>query len=282
MTAQEIASPASNLITVSPAALKLVGLLEQPSAGNDEVVDVLKHDTVLTAKLLKACNAASLGFAEEIGSVDQALLLLGYQPTLQMVLALAFGDALSVPMPGYAVEAKELWRHSLIVAMACELLTSHFQQADIDPGVTFTAGLLHDIGKMALSQHLDAKRQATVRQRVAEGGVSRVEAEKEILGTDHAEVGACLLNGWRLPRQIVAGVAHHHDPECEGGPDLSTLIYVANCSAHLAGSAPGWEAYALKIQGRAAKAFHLTTEKLDNLLIQIRESCDRVDFLMGN
>src|ERR1043166_2291335 len=103
MTAKEMVARAKDLPPVSPAALKLVSLLDQPSISNEDVVTVLKHDSVLTAKLLRACNSPIFGFEEPVASVDQAVLLMGHQQILQVVLSLTFSSAMSVAMPGYAV-----------------------------------------------------------------------------------------------------------------------------------------------------------------------------------
>ena len=122
MTAPEIINKVKNLPPISQAALKLVNLLEQASISNDEIVQVIKCDNVLTAKLLRACNSPYFGLDEPVSSVDQAVLMLGHQQILHIVLTLAFGSAMVVPLPGYAVEANELWRHSLVTASAAETL----------------------------------------------------------------------------------------------------------------------------------------------------------------
>ena len=282
MKAKDIAAKAANLAAVSPAALKLISLLEQPELANEEVVATLKHDAILTAKLLRVCNSPSLGFDEPIGSVDQAVLLLGYWQVLQMTLSLALGDALAAPMANYAVAANELWRHSLVVAVAAEVLVRKGPVSAVDPAIAFTTGLLHDIGKLAMNQALTAKSLNAIRYRIAEHGASRVEAEKEIVGCDHAEVGGCLLQLWRLPDPIIEGVANHHAPVIEPGGRLSPVINVANCVAHLVGSAPGWEPFALKMQSSVVAALELTPESLENLVFQVRESCEKADTLMPN
>jgi len=281
MTAEEMASKTMNLAAVSPAALKLIGLLKESELANEDVVGALKQDMALTARLLRVCNSASLGLGGTVGSVDQAVLLLGYQQILRLVLSLALGDALAAPMPGYAVAANELWRHSLIVAIAAENITLRASGLDTDPAIAFTAGLLHDIGKLAMNPALTAECQAAIRQRIAEDGASRVEAEREVLGADHAQVGGCLLRLWRLPERIVEGVAHHHAPVAEPRGRLSAVVYMANCLAHLAGSAPGWEAYALKINSPVAATFDLTPERLDGLVLRVCESCERAESLMA-
>ena len=280
MTAQELVVKVKNLPPVSYAALKLVNLLEQPAISNDEVVQVLKCDNVLTAKLLRACNSPYFGLEEPVSSVDQAVFLLGHQQILHIVLTLAFGSAMVVPLPGYAVEANELWRHSLITATAAETVAAEIPDLNAEPAVAFTVGLLHDIGKLVLGQTLTPDFQADIRQRVEQEHVSRSEAEKAVLGTDHSEVGACLLQEWRLPEDIVEAVAHHHQPVLEPRPRLSVVTHLANCIAHLAGSAPGWDGYAARVDDRVTTTFDLTGDKLETMIIAVRESFDRVDQFM--
>lgn len=280
MTAHELVAKVRNLPPVSQAALRLVGLLEQPAVSNEDVVQILKCDNVLTAKLLRACNSPYFGLEELVSSVDQAVFLLGHQQILHIVLTLAFGGAMAVPLPRYAVEANELWRHSLTTATAAEILVRNGLDLNVEPPVAFTVGLLHDIGKLVLGQALTAESQADIRLRISQGNVSRVEAEKEILGTDHCEVGASLLQVWHLPEEVVEAVAHHHQPVVEPRPQLSVVTHVANCLAHLAGSAPGWEAYALRVDKRVTEVFGLTPERIEYLVALVRESSDRVDQFM--
>src|ERR1041384_7821096 len=111
MTAQEIVTNLKNLPPVSQSALKLLSLLGNPDLDNEEIVRALKYDNTLTAKLLRACNSSFYGFEESVASVDQAVLMLGYDKILQIVLTLAFGDAMGVPVETYAFEAEDLWRH---------------------------------------------------------------------------------------------------------------------------------------------------------------------------
>jgi putative nucleotidyltransferase with HDIG domain len=278
MSPQDMVAQMRNLPPVSQAALKLVSLLDQPEISNDEVVEVLKHDSVLTAKLLRACNSPALGLAEPVTSVDQAVFILGYNQLLQMVTTLAFGGAMVVPLPGYAIAAQELWRHSLITAAAGELLCA--QSAPLaEPATAFTVGLLHDIGKLVLGQFLDEATRQAVRRLIAEGQ-SGAEAEKAVLGTDHAEVGARLLQLWHVPEELVQAVANHHRPSSDPHSQLAIIAHLANCLAHLAGATPGSEAYAVRTDPQVIQHLALTPEKLEHLLIGVRESFERMDQFM--
>ena len=280
MTAIELVNKVKNLPPVSNAALKLVSLLEQPAVSNDEVVHALKCDNVLTAKLLRACNSPYFGLEEPVSSVDQAVFILGHQQILHIVLTLAFGSAMVVPLPAYAVEANELWRHSLVTATAAESVVESFSNLSVEGPVAFTVGLLHDIGKLVLSQALTVEYQAEIRRLVEQNHFSRAEAEKATIGTDHAEVGAQLLQSWHLPEDIVEAVGNHHSPLLKPRPRLSVVTHLANCAAHLAGSAPGWDGFATRVDDRVTKHFNLTGDKIESMVVSVRDSFDRVEQFM--
>ena len=281
MTAQEIVNQVKNLPPISQAALKLVNLLDSSEVSNEEVVQVIKCDNVLTAKLLRACNSPYFGLEEPVSSVDQSVLMLGHQQILHIVLTVAFGTALVVPLPGYAVEANELWRHSLITASAAEIVAAETNGINVEAPVAFTVGLLHDIGKLALGQALTPEIQAAVRHLIESEHLSRAEAEKQIIGTDHGEVGACLLRGWNLPEDILEATANHHNPVFEPRPKLSVVTHLANCLAHLAGSAPGWDGFAVRVNPQAVAALNINEARLEGLVAEVRDSFDRVDSFMS-
>ena len=281
MIAREMVAKVKNLPPVSTAALKLVNLLDQQTVSNEEVVQVLKCDNILTAKLLRACNSPYFGLAEPVSSVDQAVFLLGHQQILHIVLTLAFGSAMVIPLSGYAVEANELWRHSLITASAAELIANEFSELNVEPAVAFTVGLLHDIGKLVLGQTLTPDQQISIRHLIELEKKSRHEAERVVLGTDHCEVGARLLQDWHLPDDVVEAVANHHKPILKPRPRLSVVTHLADCLAHLAGSAPGWDGYAVRVDDEVIETLEITGDKLDALIIAVRDSFDRVDQFMA-
>jgi putative nucleotidyltransferase with HDIG domain len=281
MTAQELVTKVKNLPPVPHAALKLVSLLDQPAVSNTEVVQALRCDNVLTAKLLRACNSPFFGLSEPVASVDQAVFILGHQQILHIVLTIAFGSAMVVPLPGYAVEASELWRHSLVTATASEMIANEFADLNVEAPVAFTVGLLHDIGKLVLSQVLTADLQAEIRRLIEHDKLARAEAEKAVLGTDHGEVGAALLHIWHLPDELVEAVANHHQPVLNPRPRLSVVTHLANCVAHLAGSAPGWDGYAVRISDEVVTSLAITPDQIEQLVFNVRESSERVEQFMN-
>jgi len=280
MTAHQIVANLKNLPPVSPASLRLINLLDQDTQENEEVIEILKYDSVLTAKVLRMCNSPYYGFNESIASIDQAVLILGYDKIVRIVLALCFGGIMGIPLQSYSFATTDLWRHSFVTAMAAEGLAQDGLIANVESSTAFTAGLLHDIGKLAFNQILAPDLISNLRYQIDVHGLSRIEAERQTIGTDHAEVGACMLQAWKLPREIVEGVANHHQPLIQPQPGLSAVTCIANSIAHLAGSAPGWEAYADKMDSTLVDALQLQPEKVESLIITVRESFDHVEQFM--
>lgn len=281
MTPTDIISKVKNLPPVSQAALKLVSLLEQASISNEEVVRAIKCDSVLTAKLLRACNSPYFGLAEPVASVDQAVFILGHQQILHIVLTLAFGSTMIVTAPAYAAEANALWQHSLVTATAAEIVAAEAYDLKIEGPIAFTVGLLHDIGKLAMSQALTPEQQAQIRERIVTEKISRTTAEKLILGTDHGEVGACLLKSWRLPAEVIEAVACHHKPTLVPEPKLSAVTHIANCLAHLASPMANEDATAGQVDPEVAAALNFDAGRLEGMVNTVREASETVNQFMA-
>jgi len=280
MKAPELIAKVRNLPSISQAALALVGLLEQGDSCNEDIVQVLKRDSVLTAKLLRACNSPYLALDAPVDSVDQAVLILGHGQILHMVLTLAFGGAMSVTLPAYALDATDLLRHSFTAATAAEKAVNSGLQIDIDAPLAFTVGLLHDFGKLVIQQVLTPEMQSAIRKQVAEG-LSTADAERNVVGVDHAEVGSTLLYMWRLPEPIIEGVANHHRPVLEPRPHVSAVASLANSIAHLAAGAAGCERYRLPADGALASAFEFGPDQIDSLVSAVREAHEKSHHLTG-
>jgi putative nucleotidyltransferase with HDIG domain len=270
MTADEIIAQVKDLPVVSETARKLIVQLNQPDLHRDELVATVRGDNVLTAKLLRVCNSAYSGAREPVFSVDQALFLLGDNMIFRTVCAIGFGGSLGMAAPGYATEANGLWSHSLGTALGAEYLAEIESYGNFLPSTAFTAGLLHDIGKSVISKVLTPKARTDIRGKIAGESLSRVEAEKAVLGADHCEVGACLLKRWSLPELIVEAVADHHSPVLKPAIQLSAVVYLANCAVHLCGAAPGWEAQAIQAKHTAAAVLGLEVEKVEQIVSGIQ------------
>jgi putative nucleotidyltransferase with HDIG domain len=281
MTAIALVQKVKNLPTVSHAALKLISLLDKPSVDNEEIVQIIKYDNVLTAKLLRACNAPSFGLGESVSSVDQAVLILGHTQIFHIVMTLAFGSVMTVSSLSYTIEMNELWEHSLVTAMASQIVLDGVPELSAETNVAFTANLLHDIGKMVLAQTVKLEELAEIRDRISRKLISGVDAEKEVLGLDHAEVGAALLQSWRLPENIVEAVGNHHRPVFKSRPPLSVVVHIANAVAHRAKPPPGQSVHDTNITEAVATALKIKEENVAKMAEEFSKSAEQMDRFMA-
>jgi putative nucleotidyltransferase with HDIG domain len=270
MTATEIINQVKDLPTVPETSRKMTKLLSEPDTHREELIQIIRCDNVMTAKVLRACNSVQTGLSSPVGSIDQAVLLLGDKAIYRMVCAIGFGGAMGFSMPGHLAEANGLWAHSLSTGMGAEYLTESKEYGDFQPSIAFTAGLLHDIGKLVLNQILTPKFRAEIRSRISGEGCSRVEAEKLVLGANHSEIGACLLQRWSLPEVIIEAVANHHTPIIQPVVQLSAVVYLANNAAHLAGPSPGGcDAFVLRPGPSVAELLGLKQDRLEQMMADV-------------
>ena len=204
---------------------KMLRMLEDPETTVDEIEDVLRHDPGLTGNVLKLANSAYFGIPAKVASTRQAVLLLGLKKLIQLVIASCVNAVMDKPVPGYNLPPGNLWRHSIAVSIAAEALAKDKKNLEIED--IFTPALLHDIGKLILG-HFVKEEQAAI-EKIAQNGVPYVEAENMVLGTDHAEVGAQILQQWSFPASVVNAVRWHHKPDVsEKAAAPVDIVYLSN------------------------------------------------------
>lgn len=277
MKAAELIAQAKNLQAPSPSVVRLLVLLAQPETDNEDLLQVIEQDSVICAKLLGLCNAAVYGLVTPVSSIEQAVMYLGHSEIHRLAMTAGFGGALSPALKGYAIGEAELWQHSLLTAHVAVLLAGRSPSPVLDPAIAYTGGLIHDIGKIVISRALTPDAQAAVLELVGQKENSLLAAERAVLGTDHAEVGAELLKKWRLPEILIEAVAHHHRPATQPHAKLSTLVHVADLIAHQAGCSPGIGSYATQTDEAALAALGLGPEDLEALVIEAYDTLAEVE-----
>jgi putative nucleotidyltransferase with HDIG domain len=231
----ELLKQTNELPTLPAATVRLATLINDPTAGAPEFVKVIKPDIALTANVLKLSNSAYFGLSREITSVRQAITLLGTKRIFELAASASFARVLPESIPGYEVEAAQFWKHCVAVAALSERFA--YVLGLPTPDLTFTAGLLHDIGKLALGLFLK-EHENEVMSRVRTGEVSLINVEKEVLGTDHAELGGAVSDHWQLPAAIRFAAVWHHQPNAappESDRVLIDLVHAADSLAHTLG-----------------------------------------------
>ena len=250
------------------AVTRVMQLTNDPKAGLSDVAHALASDQGLAARVLKLANSAYYGSSRRIGTVSEAVVILGMRTTRNLTLAISCQDMLEREVQGYFLPRGALWRHSLACAAAAQNLArrAHFRGTE----EAFVAGLLHDIGKVVMSAYLKAEF-AQVLTRVAKGRLTFSDAEREVLGFDDAEVGARLLERWNLPSTLVTAVRYHHAPSQAPESPLAALVHVADTICLTLGIGLGVDGMAYTLDPNALAMLHLTEDDFEQVASQ---TCD--------
>jgi putative nucleotidyltransferase with HDIG domain len=230
LTRREIETSVQALRPLPQAVSRLVELMEHETATLTEAESLLQSEPVLCGKVLQVANSAYYGMPREVSSIRQALILLGAHAVKGIALSVAAINSVRdgrAPTP----QERDLWRHAITVAgyaqgiaRACRLGTQAVEDA-------YIAGLLHDIGALLLLTRFP-KQFSPILQAGDEPSV--LQRERELFGYDHADIGAMIVEHWKLPERIVRVIGEHHAPYLPEGD--ARLLTAAVMQADL------WEA----------------------------------------
>ncbi len=216
-----------NVPSMPSVVIKLRQYLSDPDVSFDELAKVIEYDPGLTANLLQLANSAYFGWSGKIKTVKDAITRLGTNRIFQMVLCMSVAPLVRKPVKGYDMESNGLWKHSIAVAICAEQLATALKLPNSEEA--FTAGLLHDMGKILLGTFVEVD-DKPIKDLVHSENLSFNEAERRILGIDHAEAAAELLQYWKLPENVVAAARWHHSPQeaDEKFRSIVDLVHVAD------------------------------------------------------
>lgn len=223
---EEIVRRVEDLPSLPQVVHRVIRLTEDPRATAADVSNAISCDQSLAANVLKLANSAYYGFARRIGTITEAVIILGFNTVRSLAFACSVYDVFKADVEGYSLARGELWKHSLACAMASRLVARRIKFRS--PDQAFIAGLLHDIGKVILNFHVGASYEEIIRN-VGEGGASFQEAERAVLGYSHSDVGARVAEKWSLPEDLVAAIGYHHEPaSAPAGRGLTAVVHVAD------------------------------------------------------
>jgi HD-like signal output (HDOD) protein len=217
------------LAPLPSSVTRLAAIIAGDDWSADEIEEVITLDPALTANLLRLANSAAFGARRGITSVRQAVVRLGVGSVLSLAVGASVQSRVDRPVPEYGLSSGQLWRHAVMSALVAEQ-SRRLCRADL-PQEAYTAALLHDIGKLIVARFLRPEVRDLLRHAREQGALSLVEAESEVLGVDHGEIGGLVAQHWALPDSIVQGIQHHHAPE-RGRSVVSHVVHLANAVAH--------------------------------------------------
>ncbi|MGD8302431.1 MAG: HDOD domain-containing protein [Desulfobacterales bacterium] len=215
----------SSFPSMPRTGFKLRVLINKVDVSIKEIEEILRHDPGLSANVLRLANSAFFGLSKKVGSLKQAVMLLGIERFAQIAVSASMKKTMDKAVEGYEMSPGELWLHSIAASNIAESLAKNRKiNGTYD---VFTSALLHDIGKLAFSKFL--KKELQEIKNITEDAIPLDVAEHMVLGTDHAEIGALILSKWSLPFDIVNAVRWHHCPERIDNSNIkSDIVYLSN------------------------------------------------------
>lgn len=192
-----------------------------PRTSMKDLGNTIGSDQAITSKLLRMVNSAYYGFPRKISTISQALVVIGVEGLRSLIMGLSvqplFGSKLG----------KQLWSHSITTAAAAKVITQ--KHGNVHPEESFVVGLIHDIGRLLLTQHFPEEFEYFGLMKM--DTLDTLSKEREIFGLDHCEIGATMAAKWNLPDKIVESIKYHHKPNLSPQNQVTLIVCVAESLA---------------------------------------------------
>ena len=217
---------------LSASASQLLQVAAQADHDLMDVINLVRNDANLTARVLKIVNSAAFGLINNISSIDRAISYLGERVVIGVAIGDCAGKLFDKELSGYESAGGDLWKHDLRTAIASREVVTQ-SGADISPELAFTAGLLHDIGKALISDYLEGSVTEALEIITTEELLDYLDAEEKLVGFDHTKAGYELAKAWQLPDELSEVIRHHHEP-MNAKEEYRALVYAVHLGDNIA------------------------------------------------
>jgi putative nucleotidyltransferase with HDIG domain len=268
-------------------------IIRDPRSRRSELANVLALDQGLTGLFLRMVNSAYYGLPRRITSLDEAIGYLGFNTVQETILAVSVNKLLTQPVPAYQLERAQLWHHSVAVATGGDWIA---HRRGITPySDIYVAGLLHDVGKLALDIMLEHKAKwqpASIPDKAANGShkdeveqaelEAWTEFERRTTGYQHAEVSAVVVRSWNLPDRVVEAIACHHTPESATlDRHFTAAVHIADAAALMAGIGLGIDGLQYPLVEAAVTDLEWNDAEMAQLMLEMQRAVSRAEEIVG-
>ena len=265
---EEIINALSSVPPLPAAVQRTLSLLRRPEIDLSEIARAIEIDVYITANILRLANSPQFGGVRTICTLREALIRLGARRVGQLIIAAGVSPEVKREIKSYDLPAGALLEHSLATALAAEALAK--KTGKTPPSNAFTAGLLANVGKIVLGTYMDVDSQPILDLAYREM-ISFDQAEDRLLGINHAEVGARLLELWNLPEDIVEVVRWRLDPDDypEGENLTLDLVHAGEILAKMSSIALGIDGLLYRPSTYVIQRLNLTPEIVEEVMAQV-------------
>lgn len=270
-----IISKIDDLPTLPRTVFKITELVNDPKSSAKELARIITEDQVLTARLLKLVNSSFYGFPQRVSAVTAAIVLLGFDAIRNLLLTTSVFDLFAIKSSRKPKDQEQFWDHSLGCAVGAKVIGNHLRHDKIEE--LFVAGLLHDIGKIVELMFFpdDFNR---VTHLIHKENTLMTQAEIDVFGFTHAEIGKLLAERWNLPTKLTSVIAHHHQPSQAGAFTVeATIVHVADIFARALGLGSGGDDKVPHLDRNAWDPMNLDVATIELLMGRMIEEFDDIN-----
>jgi len=259
---------------------KVAQLLNKADYSVLQVANVIKYDPSITANILKMANSAYFGSQHKISTINDAVMYLGQKNLLRAIQTAGISKYYKKGASGYFDKATDLWEHSVAVALMSQILSKKITGEE--NATLYTASLLHDVGKIILGEFVrDEFKKITML--VAEQHMSFLEAEENVLGINHADLGGKIAEHWNFPIEIRDAISFHHRPDLLEKEDkiMPWIVYMADEACLMMGIGSSVEGLAQRAVGELLQKFNLRMRDLEKSMVMLSDDLNNAKDLIN-
>lgn len=248
------------------AVAEVLAQFGNEDAAVEQLAHLIARDQALTARVLRVANSSFYGLQSRVGTIQEAVVVLGFRAVRNLVLALGMNSVFRVGQC-HGFDSHAYFRHGVAVGLVARILAPLARQ---NPDLAFTAGLLHDIGILVLAANYPGQYVETLAYKKLHD-CPLEEAEQATLGMDHGEVGGILADTWHFPPPLREAVALHQTPASAAPDSIANLIHVADITAHALGLAGSPDEMVSSLDDTAWSRLGIDWETYSRVLPQIEQ-----------
>jgi len=256
-----------DLPSLPSTVVAILNVLNNPESSARELSEALRHDQSLTSRVLMLVNSAYYGFPRKIDTLRKAVTILGYTSIQNIILVTKIFEVIRGGSKEHSLDRKRFWQHALGCGVTAQTIGAKLGLGGGEE--IFLAGLLHDIGKVILDAFLHEEYSKVI-EMSRKNDILLFEAEKQILGASHEDLGYWLAEEWNLPLNLTAAITHHHDPS-QAGDHLVTasLVHVGDIMARALEIGHGGDNFIPSLNHKGWGALHLKPKILEDIIPDI-------------
>ncbi len=270
----------SHIATLPEVTMKIIEVVEDPSATAQDLNEIISNDPALCARVLKVVNSAFYGLPGQIASINRAIVLLGLNAVKNIAIAASLAKLFRGGQISENFNAKDLWTHSIGTAAAVKLIAEKAGLNLLDEA--FLAGLIHDLGVMIEMQAIRPKLIETF-DYMAEHKCCFLDAEEAVIGANHQDFGRALCERWKFPRSIAMVTGFHHNPMVldRESRTLTAMVYVADQIADQCELGFAKHAGDIDLDPAVLEDLKLTNSMITELVEQVPEAFEAAEQLLA-